>query len=338
MKYKLGNKKEFLKFLNSITKKDRIGVLSHNDADGIISGVILTQILKKRGFNIKHIDFLKIMSNMLQKQVSLMKKKKITKIFILDLGVDDIDEKGFRILRNHFDVFLIDHHPVSPLLKNKKNIIKADSGDCVAFVLYDLDKENLKKWLLIVCSAMIADMSVKEKLSNLRFVQRIYTGLKKDDYFNSTPGMLAKKINSSIIYYRSKNNLKKIYEFILNKKIKKLEESHQRVNKDIQNYTKNFEKNSVSFPDKSLYFYFIDSKFSIISTISTILSLKNQSKIFFIYSSDGKFYNISARSQKFDVESLVKKSIKNLKYASGGGHKRAAGVMLLVEVIKELLV
>ena len=58
MEYLLGNKQEFLDYLNKLGKKDRIAVFSHADLDGVASAVLIHEILKQKKMKIKDLRFL----------------------------------------------------------------------------------------------------------------------------------------------------------------------------------------------------------------------------------------------------------------------------------------
>ena len=48
MKYLLGSKKDFHDFINLISKEDKVGIVTHTDVDGVVSGIFLQKILKYR--------------------------------------------------------------------------------------------------------------------------------------------------------------------------------------------------------------------------------------------------------------------------------------------------
>jgi len=327
VKFLLGNKKIFLDFLGSISKKDNVAILTHNDLDGIASAVFLEEILKAKGIDIKLIDFLSYKKRMFDEIIEKLEEKKINKIFITDIGVDISDIDGFENLRRKFDVFLIDHHPINHEYKDIKNIIKTEGGDCVAFVVYELG-ENLfdrKKWEWLVCSAIISDMAYKKR-EILEFVESIYPEINGQNIEDSEIGELSKTISSALVYY--KNNLKKVYDLIKRKNLKDLDKCRKIIDSEIDKYIKKFEKEAEFYPEKDLYFFIFDSKFDIKSIITTIISVKKPNSTFVILYDTGKGeFRISARNQnkQVDMNELMKKGIKGLENATGGGHVPAAG-------------
>src|SRR3989344_6756786 len=117
MEFIIGSKKEFLDFLNAINNRDRVGILTHNDLDGIASAIFLQKILENRGINLEFIDFLTYKKGMFDLAISKIKKRSVNKLFLADLAADSSDLEGFEKLRGEVDSFLIDHHPVHPDLK-----------------------------------------------------------------------------------------------------------------------------------------------------------------------------------------------------------------------------
>ncbi len=80
-----------------------------------------------------------------------------------------------------------------------------------------------------------------------------------------------------------------------------------------------------------LYVYRIDSRLSIASTVSTMLSERNPDKIIFVVKQSNQMMKISARYQEgrqdtVNLNDLLKKAVKGI--GSGGGHIRAAGAVV----------
>ncbi|MBU2562674.1 MAG: hypothetical protein KKF68_03370 [Nanoarchaeota archaeon] len=330
MEYIIGSKKEFYTFLDSIEKKDQIGILTHSDLDGIASAIFIEEILREKEINVESVNFMIHGFGEFQKKVREIKNRKISKLFILDLAGDLIDLDLFEALREEIDVFLIDHHEINKELQNKGNIIKTNTSECVAFVIYNLgdrlfDREKLG-WL--VCAAMISDMSYKNP-ENLRFIQEIYPELNLKNLSESVPKKISKIISSALTYY---DDVLKIYDLVKKKDVDRLEKAYDIVEKDFQKYVKKFKENAEFYPEKNLYFYYFNPRFDIGSSVTTVVS-DNDSGSTFIGVSDVEddFVKINARNQGdiADMNQLVKKGIDGLKNASGGGHKKAAGARIM---------
>jgi single-stranded DNA-specific DHH superfamily exonuclease len=324
-------KQDFLNFIKSISKKDKIAIFTHNDLDGIASAIFIEEILVKRKSKIEIIDFLEYRKDMLIEVLKKLRKANITKVFILDVNVDNIDLDSFEKLRKEYDVLFIDHHPINPKILDRKNIIKTDTEDCVALTVYRYGKRlfNRRKWNWLLGPTMVTEFSTK-KPNNMKFLKTISPKVKKDKLSESIPGKLAKKIGSLLIYFDK--NLKKAYTLIKEKDLSEVEKIHEIVSKEVNRCVKKYLTETEFFPEKNLYFYYINPKFNISNIVTTIVSLKNPEKTCIGLSGSGKnFIRISARNQsgKENMDSLMKKGIKGLKNASCGGHVKASGARIM---------
>ena len=331
MDFIIGSKKEFLDFLNSINNKDKVGILTHNDLDGIASAIFLQKILENKGVNLEFIDFLTYKKGMFDLAISKIKKRSVNKLFLTDLAADSSDLEGFEKLRGEVDLFLIDHHPVHPDLKDKRNIIKTNSIDCASITVYRLgvDLFDSNEWGWLACAGIIADISYHNP-ENIKFIQEIYPNVNKNNIWDSIPGEITKKITSALIYYNK--NLKKVYDFVLKKNLNALNKVHEIIDNEVQIYTKLFKKEAEFFPGRELYFYYVNPEFNITSILSSIVSFEEPDKSFVLASDiNNNFMKISARNQsgKEDMNLLMKRAIKNLENATGGGHLKAAAARIM---------
>lgn len=55
MKFLIGNEKTFNDFMDGICDNDKLGILTHNDLDGIASAVFLEQAIKQSKGKLKKI-------------------------------------------------------------------------------------------------------------------------------------------------------------------------------------------------------------------------------------------------------------------------------------------
>lgn len=332
MEFLIGNEKEFFNFVNSINSKDKVVILTHTDLDGIASGVFLEKILASRKIKIEFIKFIQYSSGLLKKIFKEIQSKEITKLFILDFNADT-EENGlddFELIRSSIDTFLIDHHPSSPNLKNKRNILKTKSTDCASLALYTIGKEYLKEkfYQELVCSAMITDFSFKDQ-DNLNFINNIYPDFKENS-LNSFIGKRADMLSLALIYFKSK--LIKPYRLIKKNKINELEKYSSEVQTEIARIINEFETKKEYYKEKDIYFYYFESKFGISSYVSTELSIRYPTKTFIIASNrDKDLFSLSARNQSGDQDMavLLRKGIKDLSNATAGGHFKASGGSIL---------
>lgn len=331
VKFLIGNKEIFLEFLDSINKNDKVAILTHNDLDGIASAIFMEEILKNKKINIKLIKFLNYKKGMLFNVISKLNSEKISKVFLLDLGIDVNDLDNFEMFRKKFDVFLIDHHPFNKDIKNTKNIIKTESGDCAAYIVYELG-ENLfkrKKWDWLVCAAIIADMAYRKK-ETLEFVKKIYPNVNEENIGNSEIGELSKTISSALICY--KDNLKKVYDLIKKEDLKSLKNCRVIIDNELDKQIKNLKKEAEFYSKEKICFYMFKSKFNITSIISTLVSIEKPDFTFIIIQNKGDgTLGVSARNQNktLDMNLLMQNAIKGLKNAVGGGHVAAAGATFM---------
>ena len=336
MEFLQGSKKEFFDFIGSIGAKDKIGILTHNDLDGIASAVFLEDILNIKNLKVDFIDFLSYEKGMFDKQTLELKKKKITKLFLTDLN-EDADVGGFEKLSKKIDCFLIDHHPGFVEGKNK---INTESSDCATLTIYYLGEEivDYKKWNWLACASIVSEMSYKKK-ENLEFVQKSYPEVTLENIYKSVPSEISKRIASACIYYF--DDLKKVYALVKKKDLKDLEEIHKETNKLIEDLVKEYKNNSEFYPEQNLYFYDFkkELKGKCGSIVSTKVSFREPEKTFIVVSYQGEGIKISARNQSgnVNVNELMKKGIRGLDEAIAGGHVRASGANIKREDLENFM-
>ncbi len=328
--YLIGSKEEFYEFLGNIKSEDKIAILTHTDLDGIGSGIFIEEILKEKNLKVDLIKFLDYKVGLFKNLKQELKDKKISKVFICDFGIDTEGVEDFWEFKKTFDVFWIDHHPFENL-ENKKNIIKTKSSDCSTQVIYDLGEGIIdqEKWLWLVCSTILSDFGFKDE-DNLEFVQENYSDVKYEKVFDSEPGEIAKKISSSLIYY--KNNLRKVYDLVKKKDFDEINKIHKFMDEEIQKQVYNYLKNSEYYPEKKIYIYEVKSEYNVASIVSTIVSQREPEKMYLVINNlNNGFLKISFREQGGfnDTSTIVKKGIRGLENAIGGGHARASSAKIL---------
>jgi len=339
MKFIIGEKKEFLDFVNSISKEDNIAIISHTDLDGVASAILLEEILKTKGLleSIKLKKFIDYKKRIFQLILHELKEKKISSVFITDMNPENVDSEGFEAFREKFRVFSIDHHPVGEL-KDKKGMIKAETEYCSAFICYELGKGILdsEKWKWLANAAAVSDMCHKNP-EVLKFIQEDYPEVNRQNIFEFPPGKVSSIINSALIYF---DDVKEVYDLIKDKKIRELEKYDREVRKEIGKWVRRYEKEAEFYPEKNLHFYYFNPDFDIKSTLATIISNKKKDAVF-VFVSDVKeepeFVSVSARNQdcREDMNKLMKKGIEGLKNATAGGHVPAAGGRFLKKDLKK---
>jgi single-stranded DNA-specific DHH superfamily exonuclease len=325
-KYLLGKPEDFHKFIESLTKEDKVGIITHTDLDGLGSGIFLHKILESREIKPVFTKFLDYRSDALKEILKL----DFNKLFFTDWSPDNFEEDLIE-LRKKADVLVIDHHPLNEKLKDKTGIIKTPSKYCSTHCLFDLAKQGKYfdteegEWL--ACGAIIFDYTFMDE-DNFNFLKSIYPTIKKEDIWNSQPALISKKIANSLIYY--KPDVEKVYQMVLNKDFESLDKADEIISKDYSDWKEKYKKEAEYFPKSELYFYYATPKYGITSAVVSAVSQQEVPNKTFVFASDDKnrkdFIKMSARNQMGDVKlgSVLKKCVEGFEDSDAGGHDRAA--------------
>jgi single-stranded DNA-specific DHH superfamily exonuclease len=188
MKYLSGSEQNFHDFVDSIGKEEKIGIITHTDLDGIASGIFLKKILESKKLKVNFIEFTQYGFGVLKP----LFKKDFDILFFTDWNVDNYQE-DLTELKKKARVFVIDHHPLNPELRDKSGFIKTDSSYCSAHTLFDLAKEgkyfDTKPWEWLVCSAIIMDYTF-DNMENLKFLKSVYPEITPENIWESEPGKI----------------------------------------------------------------------------------------------------------------------------------------------------
>jgi single-stranded DNA-specific DHH superfamily exonuclease len=103
IKFLVGNEKRFYDFISKLNEKDKIALVSHNDADGMASAVIAAKVLGK----VEYLKFTSYNPESLESIVAEMKEKKINKAIVTDLSMDEVN---LGEMAKFAEVLAIDHH------------------------------------------------------------------------------------------------------------------------------------------------------------------------------------------------------------------------------------
>ena len=329
MEYLRGSKEEFLNFLAKLNKKDKIGVITHIDLDGIASAILINEILKQKKLKINSLSFINYEKGMFKLFREKFSRKRINKVFIFDINVDS-DYEGFFMLKKKYDIFLIDHHP-SDL--QGKNIIKTKSEDCTTLVLYDLLKKefNIEKWKELVLATAISEFSFSDK-ENFQFIKEAYSLITLENIWDSIPVKEAEKIGFALIYFKRKE--KKVFNLLQKQKQKLFDKYYNIIKKEVIEYEDSFRREAEFYPEKNLYLFYKTPKYHLISLAINKLALETPEKTIVCLNDSmdsPEFLSASFRNQlgKENVNLLVKKAINGLENANGGGHVPAAAARFL---------
>jgi single-stranded DNA-specific DHH superfamily exonuclease len=341
-----GSEKDFIEFVSYIDDKDRVGLLTHNDIDGLVSVFFLEKLLGKADF----IDFLSYKKNMLEDYPEILKKNKINKVVITDLCVES--GKNFLEKINEFaDVLVIDHHQWEN--PDMQGLILTSQESIPAFLCYKFSNNfhNVEDFDFLAAIALVSDyvFMYPEASEFIKKVEKKYSLKKNKDIFNSEIGTITEKINNSVVYFKEKDEgIRKIYDLI--KKIKKIsdvsefERYSEKIERELERVEKDFLKNR-EVHDWG-YVYFLKSSFRISSLFSTKIAKQEPDKIYIILKqslSESVFIDVSARNQsrKYNCSEILKKSVSGLEKGNAGGHIPAAGGQILkkdLEKFREKLI
>jgi single-stranded DNA-specific DHH superfamily exonuclease len=334
----LGTSKYFHEFVNSLSSKQKIGIVTHIDLDGLASAIFLQKILESKGFKIDFIEFwdysLTSLSKILEKPFNI--------IFFTDCNIDSLPNE-LEILRGEGKVFVIDHHPQNLNLQDKSKIIKTESRYCSSHYLFDLAEEgnyfDTKPFEWLVCASIIADYCFEE---HMFYLKSIYNKINEKDIWSSEPAIIGTKIANALIYY--KPDYKKVYELVLKKDLISLDKVSDEIEEEIKWGMQNYLKKAEYFPEKNLYFGYFTTPHRISSPIISRLSEKFNDKTLIMASdsSEKGIIKVSARNQtgKVNLNILLKKCVEEFKDANAGGHAKASGASFpksYLDIFKERL-
>lgn len=334
MKFVYGSEEGFYNFFNGLKKNDNIAVLGHDDLDGIVSVVMMKHILDSKGLKVGYVDFLTLKPGMFTRKIDELKSKNITKVFILDVAADTVDFEGLVELNKVFDVFLLDHHPINPKIKGFDKILKVSDGFCIGYVLFKFGGQicPMNDFHFLACATVISDVSYANSKECFDFVKKSYPDFVSERALEIEPGKFAHLVSLATIYF--KDNLNKIYEFILENRTDELKKHAQIIEKEIDYWASKFKQEAEFYPEKKLYIYYFNPKYNLSSILSTKLSFMNLSYTIILLSNlngDTNHIRINGRSNGgvYDLNALFKKSIVGLDDAIAGGHTRASGGRIL---------
>ena len=111
----LDNNDGLKKILEVVKKPGKALVFSHDDPDGITSGLICKRMLLKKGWKVKHYmpEGFKLQPEQFEKALKEFPEAEC--VFILDKGTSDADD----FISDKLPCYVVDHHPaVTPPVKN----------------------------------------------------------------------------------------------------------------------------------------------------------------------------------------------------------------------------
>lgn len=336
MEFLIGDKEIFYNFLENINpEKDKVAIVSHNDMDGVGSVFFLEKILESKKIRSSFVDFFGYEKDILLRLKREFKKKKITKVFILDFNIDSNCPKEFDNFKSFFDVFFIDHHPIGEI-QRRGNVIKTNSYNCATQIVYELSGGIVKfseKDLAVLYAALVTDYTFTNE-DNLSFLQQRFPEINIENIFSSIPGTFGSSVDRALINLKSSGkSLKKVYSLLKKRDLVGIKKLASPVKKETDFWINKFLKEADYYPKQDIYFYFFKPKFQISSIVSSISSRYHPSSVLFILvpsETNKELLKISVRnnSGNRNVPFLFKSAIAGLKDAIAGGHPRAMGGLI----------
>ncbi len=334
MKYLLGSPDDFHNFVNSIKEGDKVGVVTHTDVDGLVSGLFLQKILESRNIEINFIEFLNYGAGVLEE---FYFRRDYDKLFFTDWKVDE-DLDILNLLREKGEVLVFDHHPLNEELKDRKLIIKTEGQYCSAHALFDLAKDyfDIEELSWLVCSAVITDYTYNNE-EVWSFLKSFYPEVNKDDIYESIPGRNGLTIDNALIYY--KPDFKKVYDLVLKKDLISLESVSGEVEEAALDAEVTYLSEAEYFPEKNLYFGYINPKFGMLSKVISKISHEHPDEVFIMAADSSRegFVKLSGRVQSVNVDLgvLLKKCVEGFEDASAGGHPKASAASFPKKYLEE---
>lgn len=333
IKFLAGTEKRFKEFVANLKSKDKIALISHTDHDGIAAAKVVSKVVKYS--LLKFVSYEDINNSL----ISELKEKKINKVVLTDLSVDD--DLYIHELEEFADVLIIDHHVFDKDFNSSKTVFMNAQGYCATYLAYYLFSQikNLEKLDWLVACASIADYMYFENAEFMSHVFEKYGELfnaDEDKIKNNKFWDIQSKISLALIYFN--RDLKHVFDNIGNNfgELNGLEKHAEEIENEIDSTIKKFESQKETYGD--VYLWEIKSELPIKSIVSNIISSKERDKTFMLLSRKDKYYHISVRRQdkKVNLPEFLEKLLKDFEKSDSGGHIPAAGGHFLVKDIDKL--
>ncbi len=340
--YAAGSEEIFLDFIENLSEKDNIGLISHTDLDGITSAKVVYDSLKN-DFNIKLIKFVNY-DEINDKFVSEIKKSRCNKLIFTDLAIDDVSV--IKRLEKFSSILILDHHLFNEDLNSQKTSFIDIQGQCAAYICYKLFSKvydiEVLDW--VVACGCVADWAY---FNNREFMARIFKKYGDKFEFVDDNGMesirksgkfweLQWDLSLALIYF--KDDVKRVFESVGNEygEVGDLRKYSKEVQKEIDRGVEEFEKEKEDYGDVYLWEY-KNGRYSVRSIISTLTSAKYIHKTIIILNKKEDKYIISTRRQdkRVNVTEFLQKLLNGFKGAFAGGHVAAGGGHFFVKDLEK---
>ncbi len=325
-------------FCLSLSKKDKILIIHHNDADGLCSALIAAKAIEKisgkkpekviaYGYNSREND-----AKMLKK----IAREKPDKIIVLDFSIDYNPEFAKELENNCKKMLVIDHHKVSLDLNSEKTVfLKAayfsemqPSNYANSKLTFDLMQKivNISEYAWIACVGIFGDKAQnawKEFIEETAKKSRLQIKEMREaaEMISAVETLKRKEFEGLFEEFYSIKEPKEILKSRYFRYLEKFE-------KILKEWTKKFEKQHKENKELELLYYIINPKENLKSALINAACEIHPNKTVIIFQQvDGKHLSVSARRKDFKIKmnDLLENAIKDIPDARAGGHIPAAG-------------
>lgn len=336
----------FDRVISELDSKSRVAVIHHTDPDGVCSGVLCAQMIRRvRGSPIELRHNQRANEIALTAQtVDLLKQKKITHVFITDMAADEGPDQIKQVER-FAKVIILDHHPKMPGVSSQKTIVvKAKDiaqippqHYATAKMVYDLGSRHTDMsdldWVAAI--GVISDNATMSWLTFVREVFRRYRLRMPKDIKQSALGKISTMLSQAEAYSHTKAReaFKALYVAKSYKDIQgsELAAIAKVVDKEVEDQLSKHRKWCEADPKHDAMIGEVKSKYIIKSHITGELSAMYPKKTVVCYQKvQGDKVSISAwrKDGKVKMNTLLKRATRRLSGASAGGHDSMAGATI----------
>ncbi len=344
-------------FARALSKKDSIAIIFHTDADGICSAVLAAKAVEKICKKKPAIFLTPAPSEVIisKKMISELKKKKINKVVVVDLNVDQ-EPESIRAVEKFAEILILDHHTIQSDVNSPRTIMLKPQA------LSKISQQESSRFACAAHEAFEAPSASKYPASKLAYdmfsrhtnlensawlpIIGIYGDMAESEWREFISAELArnkisldsiKKAGALIIYARSydeKNGPMKAFrefysaESISNVLGSRLLEYEDKIEAEISHYIEKRNQLAQFYPEKKLIIYEISPKYNIKSELVNRLSRNFYPEwTCVVIQAKEKTASIGARNQsgKVSMSDLMIRAAAGISDSSGGGHIQAAG-------------
>ncbi|MEW6295297.1 MAG: DHH family phosphoesterase [Candidatus Diapherotrites archaeon] len=330
-------KKKFREFALNLNSKDSIAVIHHTDADGISSAAIAFKAIQKLTGRRPFLLQQNYGESMLGKKVlKFLKRKKVNKLIILDLNIDQHSYK-LKKLKGVQSILILDHHKIfkdsnsKKILFIKSQFLKKIDGSKypTAKLCFDLFSEviDLRKEKWIACIGLYGDFAQGSwrpfirktcKENRIRDCSKFFVEAK--ELFGAVETIKPKKIPELVKISAETRNPNELLKSKFHALVKEFRG-------EVRFWEKKAKSRAEFFPELELIFYVFKPLYPVKSHLINLMAQKFPHNTIIVLQEKKNFLELSARRQDFrlPVNEMLEHATKDLPQALGGGHIPAAG-------------